>query len=188
VQKKDGTLQLCIYYKALNKITVKNRYLIPWIDDLLEQIKEAKYFSKIYLNSGYHWVLIEQTNVWKSDFKSKEGLFEWLVIPFGLKNTPTNFMRLMDDILYYFTNSFVVVCLDDILIFSKSWVEHLQHIQQVLHTLRQHNLYGNLEKWSFDMKKVQYLGYIVDEQGVHMDPTKIHVIRDWPALTTLTEL
>jgi hypothetical protein len=109
-------------------------------------------------------------------------------MPFGLTNAPTTFMRMMDDILWPFTNYFVVVYLDDILIYNKNWVEHLQHIQQVLHTLRQHKLYENLEKCSFDMDRVQYLGYIVDEHGVHVDPTKIQVIRDWPAPTTLTEL
>jgi hypothetical protein len=105
-----------------------------------------------------------------------------------LDNAPTTFMRMMDDILWPFTNYFVVVYLDDILIFNKNWVEHLQHIQQVLHTLRQHKLYANLEKCSFGMNKVQYLGYIVDEHGVHVDPAKIQVIHDWPAPTTLTEL
>jgi hypothetical protein len=109
-------------------------------------------------------------------------------MPFGLKNAPTNFMRLMDDVLRPFTNSFVVVYLDDILIFNRTWEEHMQHIQQVLSTLQQYKLYSNLEKFSFGMKKVQYLGYIVDEHRVHVDPAKIQVIHDWPTLTTLTEL
>jgi hypothetical protein len=109
-------------------------------------------------------------------------------MPFGLKNAPTNFMRMMDDILRPFTNTFVVVYLDDILIYNKTWVEHLQHIQQVLHTLWQHKVYANLEKCSFNMDKVNYLGYIIDRHGVHVDPAKIQVIRDWPAPTTLTEL
>ena len=94
----------------------------------------------------------------------------------------------MDDVLRKFTNSFVVVYLDDILIFNKTWEEHMRHIQQVLSTLRQQKIYVNLEKWSFGMNRVQYLGYIVDDHGVHVDPTKIQVIHDWPALTTLTEL
>jgi hypothetical protein len=109
-------------------------------------------------------------------------------MPFGLTNALTTFLRMMDNLLHPVTNSFVVVYLDDILIFSRSWEEHLQHIQQVLNTLRQHQLYANLEKCSFVMTQIQYLGYIVDEHGVHVDLAKIQVIRDWPALATLTEL
>jgi hypothetical protein len=125
---------------------------------------------------GYHQVPIELTNVWKISFKSKKGLFEWLVMPFGLINAPTTFMRMMDDILWPFTNYFVVVYLDDILIYNKTWIEHLQHIQRVLHTLRHHKLYVNLEKCSFGMDRVQYLGYIFYAHGVHVDPTNIQVI------------
>ena len=132
VQKKDGTWRLYIDYQALNKIIVRNRCLIPQIDDLLDQLKGAKYFSNINLKSGYHQVPIEASNVWRTAFKAKEGLFEWMVMPFGLTNSPPTFMRLMDDILQPFTNSFVVVYLDDILIFSRTWEEHLHHIRQVL--------------------------------------------------------
>eukprot|EP00253_Pinus_taeda_P027721 PITA_27721 len=165
VQKKDGTWRLCIDYRALNNITVCNRYPIPWSDDLLDQLKGAKYFNNINLKSGYHQVLIEPSDVWKTTFKAKEGFFEWLVIPFGLTNAPVPFMRLMDDILQPFTNSFVVVYMDDILILSQSWEEHLQHIRQVLQTLRQHKLCSNLEKCTFGMTQVQYLGYIIMNRG-----------------------
>ena len=134
------------------------------------------FFSKIDLKSGYREVSIEQIDVWRTAFKSKECLFEWLVMPFGLTNAPTTFMRLMDDILRPFTNSFAVIYLDDILIFSKSWVDHLQHLRRVLNTLRQHQLYANLVKCSFGMTRIQYLGYILNEHGVHVDPSKIQAI------------
>jgi hypothetical protein len=146
VKKKYRTWQLCIDYKSLNKIIVRKRYPIPRIDDLLDKLEGAKFFSKIDLNYGYHQVPIKQIDVWKTIFKSKEGLFEWMVMPFGLTNAPTTFMRLMDDVLIPFTNSFVVVYMYYILIFSRTWVEHMQHIQQVLSTLRQHKLYANLGK------------------------------------------
>ena len=129
VQKKDGTWRLCIDYRVLNKIIVQNRYPIPRIDDLLDQLKGAKYFSKIDLKYGYHQVPIEPFDVWKNTFKVKEGLFEWLVMPFGLKNAPATFMRLMDDILLPFIKSFMVLYLDGILIFSQTWQECLHQIR-----------------------------------------------------------
>jgi hypothetical protein len=135
VQKKDVTWRLCIDYRALNKIIVRNRYPIPMINDLLDQLKGEKFFNNIDLKFGYHQVPIEPTDVWKTTFKSNEYLYEWLVMPFGLTNSPTTFMRLMDDVLRPFTNSFVVVYLDDIPIFSRMWEEHMRHIQQVLSTL-----------------------------------------------------
>jgi hypothetical protein len=107
---------------------------------------------------------------------------------FGLKNAPTTFMRMMEDILRPFTNTSVVVYMDDILIYNKTWEKHLHNINQVLHTLWQHKLYANLEKCSFGMDRVHYLGYIIDKHGVHVDPTKIQVIHDWPYPTTLTDI
>eukprot|EP00253_Pinus_taeda_P003466 PITA_03466 len=123
----------------------------------------GEYFNKINLKLGYHQVPIEPSDVWNTTFKAKKGLFEWSVMPFRLTNALATFMRLMDDILRPFTNSFLLVYLDDILIFGKSWEEHLHHIQQVLQTLWQHKLCANLEKCTFGMTQVQYLGYIIDE-------------------------
>jgi hypothetical protein len=144
--EEGGTWRICIDYRALNKITARNRYPIPRIDDILDQLKGGDFFNKINLKSGYHQVPIEPTDVWKTTFKSKEHLFEWLVMPFGLTNAPATFMRVMDDVLRPFTNSFVVVYLDDILIFNRTWQDHMRHIQQVLSIMRQHKLYANFGK------------------------------------------
>ena len=187
-KKKDGTWRLCNDYRSLNKITIKNRYPIPWIDDLLDQLRGAKFFTKIDLKFGYHQVPIDPTDVWKTAFKSKEGLFEWLVMPFELTNSLATFMRMMNDVLRPFINSFLVVYLDDILVFSKTWEEHLQHVEQVLSTLQDHGLYANKEKCYFGIKSIKYLGYVIDSEGVHVDPEKIQVIKDWPAPRNLTEL
>jgi hypothetical protein len=136
---------------GLKQNNIRNRYPIPSIDELLDRLEGKNLFSKIDLKSSYHQVPIEPTDVWKTTFKSKEGLYKWLFMPFGLTNAPTTFMRLMDDVLRPFTNYFVVVYLDDILIFNRTWEEHMWHIQQVLSTLWQHKLYANLEKCSFGM-------------------------------------
>jgi hypothetical protein len=130
VRKKDGTWRLCIDYKAPNKIIVLNWYPIPYNYYLLDQLKGVEYFSKIYIKSSYHHVPIEQIDVLKIAFMSKEVLVEWLVMPFGLTNSLETFMRVMDNILWPYTSYFVAVYLDDILIFSRTWVEHLQHIQK----------------------------------------------------------
>ncbi len=137
---------------------------------------------------GYHHVPIQVTNVWKTSFNSQEGIFEWLVTSFSLTNAPKNFMNMIDDILHPFTNSCVVYYLDDILIFNRTWEGHLQHIKHILSTRRQHKLYENLGKKSFSLKEIHYLGYIMNEQSIHVDSTKIQVIFHWLAPTTLTKL
>ena len=161
----DSILTIECWTRLLSRIGIWSHRLRTFYTNS----KGQKYLSKINLKSGYHQVPIKPSDMWKIAFKAKEGLFEWVVMPFGLANVPETFMRLMEDILNLFTNSFVVVYLDDILIFSQTWEEHLHHIWEVLQTLWQHNLCANLEKCTFSMTQVQYMGYIINERGVHVE-------------------
>eukprot|EP00253_Pinus_taeda_P022303 PITA_22303 len=161
VRKKDGLWRMCIDYRALNKITIKNRYPLPRIDNLLDQLKEVVYFTKLDLHNGYHQVRVVEQDAWKIAFKTKQGLYEWLVMPFGLTNAPTNLMRLMTDVLRPFLDDFVIVYLDDIMIFSKMWEEHLKHVKKTLDVLKTKTFYVKLSKCEFGKTSLNYLGHIV---------------------------
>ena len=165
VKKKDGTLRLCIDYRQLNKLTVKNKYLLPRINDLFDQQKGASIFSKIDLRFGYHQLRIKDVDVHKTAFKTRYGHYEFLVMPFGLKNAPTTFMDLMNHVFRPYADQFVVVFIDDILVYSKDWENHDTHLRVVLETLRKERLYAKLSKCEFWLNEVFFLGHIVLKSG-----------------------
>jgi hypothetical protein len=180
VKKKDGTLRLCIDYRQLNKMTIKNKYPLPRINDLFDQVGGAKIFSKLDLRSGYHQVRIKDEDINKTSFRTRYGHYEFVVIPFRLTNAPATFMCLMNNIFSQYLDKFVVVFIDDILVYSKTEKEHDEHLRIVLQTLRKHKLYAKFDKCDFYQKEIQYLGHVISSEGIVVDPEKIKAIMEWP--------
>ena len=188
VRKKDGSLRLCIDYRELNRVTIKNKYPLPRIDDLFDQLKGAAVFSKIDLQSGYHQLRISPRDIPKTAFRTRYGHYEFLVMPFGLTNAPAVFMDVMNRIFRDYLDQFVVVFIDDILIYSKTEAEHVEHLRIVLTKLRKEKLYAKLKKCDFWLKQVAFLGHIISAEGITVDPQKIDAIIKWPRPTTVTEI
>jgi len=180
VKKKDGSLHMCIDYRQLNKVTIKNKYPLPRIDDLFDQLQGASYFSKIDLRSGYHQLRVRGVDVPKTAFQTSYGLFEFLVMSFGLTNAPAAFMDLMNRVFRNYLDSFVIVFIDDILIYSKSEDDHMNHLRIVLQVLKDHQLYAKFSKCEFWLRSVAFLGHIVSSEGIEVDPKKTDAVKSWP--------
>lgn len=188
VKKKDGSWRFCTDYRALNSITVKDSFPIPTVDELLDELHGACYFSKLDLRSGYHQILVKLEDRPKTAFRTHQGLYEWLVMPFGLSNAPASFQSLMNQVFQSLLRKSVLVFFDDILVYSPNWSMHLTHLEEVLQLMRHHQLYAKLSKCCFGFTKVDYLGHTISQEGVHMDKDKVKAVLDWPLPTNLKQL
>ncbi|GJV54067.1 putative reverse transcriptase domain-containing protein [Tanacetum coccineum] len=188
VKKKDGSFRMCIDYRELNKLTVKNRYPLLRIDDLFDQLQGSRVYSKIDLRSGYHQLRVREEDISKTAFRTRYGHYEFQVMPFGLTNAPAVFMDLMNRVCKPYLDRFVIVFIDDILIYSKSRKEHEGHLKLILNLLKKEELYAKFSKCEFWLSKVQFLGHVIDSEGIHVDPAKIEAIKDWASPKTPTEI
>ncbi|GJX68014.1 putative reverse transcriptase domain-containing protein [Tanacetum coccineum] len=188
VKKKDGSFRMCIDYRELNKLTVKNRYPLPRIDDLFDQLQGSSVYSKIDLRSGYHQLRVREEDIPKTAFRTRYGHYEFQVMPFGLTNAPAVFMDLMNRVCKPYLDKFVIVFIDDILIYSKSKQEHEEHLKIILELLKKEELYAKFSKCEFWIPKVQFLGHVIDSEGIHVDPAKIESIKDWTSPKSPTEI
>jgi hypothetical protein len=173
VLKKDGTQRLCVDYHALNEVNIKNKYPLPRIDDLFDQLYGACVFSKIDLRSGYHQLKVRECDISKTAFVSRYGPYEFTVMSFGLTNAPAYFMYMLDKVFMEYLDKFVVVFIDDILVYSRSEDEHEGHLRLVLQKLRYHKLYAMLSKCEFWLKQVAFLGQVISKGGISVDPRKV---------------
>ncbi|GKC73507.1 putative reverse transcriptase domain-containing protein [Tanacetum coccineum] len=187
VKKKDGSFRMCIDYRELNKLTIKNRYPLLRIDDLFDQLQGSSMYSKIDLRLGYHQLRIKEEDILITAFRTRYGHSEFQVMSFGLTNTPDMFMDLMNRVSKTYLDKFVIVFIDDILVYSKDEEEHGKHLKIILKLLKKERLYAKFSKCDFLLDSIQFLGHVIDHSNVHVDPTKIEAIKSWAAPTTLME-
>jgi hypothetical protein len=188
VKKKDGSLRLCVDYRGLNKITIKNRHPLPLITESLERLAAAKYYTKLDVREAYHRIRIREGDEWKTAFRTRYGHFEYMVMPFGLTNAPAQFQAYINETLAGLVDVTCIVYLDDILIFSDTEEEHEHHVKEVLQRLREAKLYVKLSKCEWHTQRTEYLGYIVEPRGISVDPERVKTISDWPMPRTVREI
>ena len=188
MKKNDGSLRLCIDYRELNKVTIQNQYPLPRVDDLFDQLQGARVFSKIDLRSGYHQLKIRSEDVPKTAFRTRYEHCEFLVMPFGLTNALAVFMDLMNRIFQPYLGQFVIVFIDDILIYSGSKEDHEEHLRVVLQIMRENQLYAKFSKCQFWLDIVAFLGHVISVKGVSVDPQKIEAIVNWKPPTNVIEI
>jgi hypothetical protein len=187
VPKEDGTQRLCMDYRALNEVIIKNKYSLPRIEDMFDQLHSACVFSKIDLQSGYHQLKVRECDIPKTAFVSRYGMYEFTVMSFGLTNV-SYFMYMMNKVFMEYMDKFVVVFNDDILIYSRSEEEHEGHLRLVLLRLRDHKLYAELSKCEFWLKQVAFLGHVISKGGISVDPSKGQDVLSWKAPTSVSDI
>jgi hypothetical protein len=188
VKKKDESIRLCVDYRPLNAVTIKNKYPLPRIDVLFDQLVGAKVFSKIDLRFGYHQIKIRASDIPKTAFSTRYGLYEYLVMSFRLTNALAYFMYLMNSVFMPELDKFVVVFIDDILVYSRTEQDHTKHMHTVLQRLRYHQLYAKLSKCDFWLREIKFLGHTISQDGVSIDPKKVQEVMDRKPPTTVRQI